>query len=70
VRTHLVQEPQPRDDPVVQIDQFFFAELVDVDFYYCFFALMNILAVVRLRVRGQTRRDHSSPSKDRSEAPS
>ena len=34
VCAHLVQEPQPRHDPVVQIDQFFRTKFVDVDIYH------------------------------------
>jgi hypothetical protein len=33
MRAHLVQKPQPRHDPVVQINQFFFREFVDVNFH-------------------------------------
>lgn len=35
MRAHLVQEPQPRHNPVVQIDQFFLVEFVDVNFHDC-----------------------------------
>jgi hypothetical protein len=33
VRAHLAQKPQPLDDPMVQINQFLFAEFVDVKFH-------------------------------------
>ena len=33
MRAHLVQEPQSRHDPIVKINQFVFAEFVDVNFH-------------------------------------
>jgi len=42
MRAHLVQKPQPRHDPVVQIDQFFFVKFIDVNFHDCFRFLWNI----------------------------
>src|SRR2546428_11177010 len=35
VRPHLVQEPQPLHDPVVQVDEFCLGKLVDVDPHGC-----------------------------------
>ncbi len=42
MRAHLVQEPQPRHDPVVQINQFVFGEFVDINFHSAFRLSMNI----------------------------
>jgi len=33
MRPHLASKPQPLDNPVVQIDEFLFAKLVDIDFH-------------------------------------
>jgi len=33
VRPHLTQEPKPRNNPVVQVGQFRFGQLIDVDLH-------------------------------------
>jgi hypothetical protein len=33
MRTHLMEEPQALDDPIVQVDEFCFRESVDVDLH-------------------------------------
>ena len=35
MRPHVIQEPQSRNDPVVQIDEFCLGQLVDVDLHAC-----------------------------------
>ena len=46
MRAHLVQEPQLRHDPVVQINQFVFVEFVDVDIHDCVVFLLCFLCVI------------------------
>jgi len=41
MRPHLIQKAQSLDDSVVQVDQFRFAEFVDVDFLHDYYTSLS-----------------------------